>query len=59
MFLNLFFEQHDSISFNFLKFFYEVPFIKYVLHSRYAQFCAFPILSQNGNEKSWTAFYGL
>ena len=34
-------------------------FVKYVLHALYGQFYAFPILSQNGNEKSWTAFCGL
>ena len=38
---------------------YEVPFVKYVLHAPYGQFYAFPILSQNGNEKSRTAFCGL
>ena len=27
------------------------PFVKYVLHALYVQFYAFPILSQNGNEK--------
>ena len=37
---------------------YEVPFVKYVLHALYGQLCAFPILSHNGNEKSWTAFCG-
>ena len=38
---------------------YEVPFVKYVLHALYGQFYAFPILSQNSNDKSWTAFCGL
>ena len=38
---------------------YEVPFVKYVLHALYGQFYAFPILSQNGNDKSWTALCGL
>ena len=35
---------------------YEVPFVKYVLHVLYGQIYAFPILSQNDNDKSWTAF---
>ena len=38
---------------------YEVPFVKYVLHVLSGQFYAFSILSQNGNDKSWTAFCGL
>ena len=38
---------------------YEVPFVKYVLHALYGQFCAFPVIGQNDNEKSWTAFCGL
>ena len=38
---------------------YEVPFVKYVLHALCGQFYAFPILSQNGDDKSWTAFCGL
>ena len=38
---------------------YEVPFAKYGLHAPYEQFYAFPTLSLNGNEKSWTDFCGL